>query len=248
MQTEQTAQTERIFDEGGVTVGENTASPGTQPPAETPASPAAAAETPKFRIGDREFTTQADALEYAQRQVEVADAYRQGITDAGPQAAQQQQSVTPAAPPLNPEELYTNPQSFLDKYAQRIKAETTAAIDQRTAVQRESDRIWHEFGNRHPDLADFRAEVEEFVNKNQPQVRGLVQARGFDASFDFIATKLKAQFENYSNALKKKRDLPNVATTTLPADRQAAVTPQADPKKALSFSDQIRNLRKRKRA
>lgn len=252
MQTQTTdsqSPKEVIFDEQGNTVDIVDAEiPDDSAPEE--------AAAPKYRIGDKEFATQDEALTYAQSQVsaletetQVSDAYRQGMRDAMSQTPSQQQSVTapaPTEPALNTEELYTNPQEFLQKYATKIKTEALSEIKQHESLRAQSDQIWREFTDRHPSLAEFRSEVENFVQGDQANVRAIIQTKGRPASYDFIATKLRARFESYAGALKPKRELANTTAGASPTTRASGVTPKPDTKKPLSFSEQIRSIRKRR--
>ncbi len=244
-----------VFDENGQTVetleadtaGEVTAE------VETPTDAAPAREVGKYRIGDRMFETQEAALEYAQSQVsaleteaQVADAYRQGMRDALPGATPPAASVTPAAPALDTQELYTNPQAFLDKFANKIKTETRSELDHKEMINRQSEQIWSEFTQRHPMLADFRSEVENFAAQNQAAVQAVIATKGQSAGYDFVATKIKANFERYQNALKPKRELPNTGAGASPSGNGTSVTPKTDPKKVLSFSEQVKSIRRRR--
>lgn len=265
IQTEPTARKENVFDENGQTVetleiAQENGAPTAEEPAETVDPKTAAAPAAKYRIGDKEFATQDEALAYAQSQVsalsteaQVADAYRQGIRDSMNQPSNALPGVTlptlptvPAEPALNTEELYTNPQAFLDRYGAKIKAEALSEINQRDSARAQGDAIWREFTDRHPDMADFRTEVETFVDQNATDVRGIVSTKGRPAAHDFIATKLKSHFERYATALKPKRELPNTGGAASPPQKAAGVTPPAPPEKLLSFSDQVRSIRKRR--
>lgn len=208
----------------------------------------------KYRIGDRYFETQEAALEYAQSQTvaleteaQVADAYRQGVKDALVRAQQSGQNVTPekVAPKFNVEELYTSPDQFLAKYASQIKEETRAEIDSREAQRAQDSAIWNEFSGRHPMLADFRREVDEFVGTNQDVVRGIASTKGKEAAYDYVATKVRARFEAYASAVKPKRELPNGGTVAAPATKTTNVTQKGGTEKVLSFAEQVRSLRKR---
>lgn len=257
---EQVTRREHVFDENGQTVEVvETLDDGDPPETEAVVEGEAeeipeAAAPAKYRIGDREFANQDEALAYAQSQVsalsteaQVSDAYRQGIRDAISQKGAQTEQVTQTpAPAINAEELYTNPQEFLTKYAEQIKRETIGEVRHAQSAQAQSDQIWREFTDRHPAMADFRGEVEAFVEHNQSDVRGIVATKGKPASYDFIATKLKSRFERYANSLKPVRELPNVSGGASPAQKATSVTSKAPEKKALSFSEQIRSIRKRR--
>ena len=206
------------------------------------------AEPPKkFRIGDQEFATQDEALAFAQRQVEIDNAYQQGVREATAAIQPQQQNVThtpEATQDLNPDELYTNPQEFLQKYEAKI----ISRIDQRDQLKQQSDQIWRELTYRHPELADFRQEVEGFVQHDNANVRAVIQTKGRDASYDYIATKLKAKWASYENAIKPKRALANTSGGASPTNgKGSSVTPKEPTKKPLSLDEQLRNIRKGRR-
>lgn len=261
MQTEETkVQKTQTFDEHGQTVEEIEVLPETQETEAETQETASQEEAPisgKYRIGEKTFGTQEEALTYAQSQVsaleteqQIADAYRQGMREALSTASNPSENVTPqiqTAPNLDTEELYTNPQAFLDKFANKIKTETTTQIEHKQSLKQQSDQIWREFTERHPELADFRSEVENFVEGSMTDVRAIIATKGKPASYDFIATKLKSRFENYANAVKPKRELPNNSSGASPSSKASGVTPKEPAKKALSFSEQIRTIKKKQR-
>lgn len=246
------------FDENGLTVSDETTAPEVvAAAAEAPeVEEAAEATEPEsggrtYRIGDKTFANQAEALAYAESHVtaleteqQVADAYRQGIRDAASERPSAE-TVTPQADDLNTEELYTDPANFLDRFAKKIKTETQAELLQREATRNESEQIWREFTDRHPELADFREDVESFVERQQTEVRAVIKTKGRPAAYDYVATKLKSRFENYATALKPKRALANGSAGASPSGKPSSVTPKETPKKALSFNEQIRSIRKR---
>lgn len=256
-------QKENVFDEGGQTVAQ-LASQDTEAPEQTDiveetaeevveeAAVEAAPAPESYRIGDKNFTSQADALAYAQQldaERQSLDAYQQGLRDAMSQTPGTAENVTPAAPAapeINPEELYTNPQAYMEKYGNKIKAETQAALEARMQAQATSEQIWREFTDRHPELADFRAEVESCVEENKNDVLALIRTKGRPAGYDHVALKLKSRFESYSNALKPKRQLSNSVSVAPPAARATGVTPKAPQEKVLSFAEQVRSIRKRR--
>lgn len=223
---------------------------------EQEAAPAAAETGRKFKIGNKEFATAEEALAYAENHVstletenQIADAYRQGLKDAIANAPAQAQSVTPEPEPqpeFNTEELYTDPQAFLSKFANKVKTETQAELDQRQAIKEQSDAIWREFTERHPNLADFRSEVESIVNENTTKVRAIIGTKGRPAAYDWISTHLMSRFERYANTLKPKRTLPNTTGGSSPTTKVSGVTQTKQTKKPLSFAEQIRSIRKRR--
>lgn len=261
LQTEQ--QKENVFDEKGQTI-EMQHDDGDQGEGEVEGHEDSEAEAHdsspkpmgKYKIGDKLFQTQEEALRYAETQVStleteklLADAYRRGVEEAASLVAPQPQDVTPEHRPLgdlNPEDIYANPAEFLSKFAEKIKSDTRAEFDRKDQIKVASDQIWSEFVTRHPMLADFRKEVEEFADQNTAEVRAIIATKGRGAGYDFVATKLKSRFEAYANAVKPKRELPNAKQATSPSSPAVDVTPKAGGKKPLSFAEQVRMLRKKR--
>lgn len=258
----QTETKEVIFDERGATIEEED-QPIDEPIAEEePTEEVAAAPAPplqgsgKYRIGDRHFETQEAALEYAQSQVsaleteqQIADAYRHGMREALSRTTPTGAEVTPSPEPvndLNAEELYTDPKAFLSKFANKIKTETLSEVDQSAATQRQSEQIWGEFTGRHPMLADFRTEVENFTSGNLATVQGIIATKGRPAAYDYVATKVKSKFEAYANAVKPVRALPNGGSGAPAAGKGSDVTQKEPTKKPLSMAEQIRSIKKRR--
>lgn len=253
-QTQPQPETERVFDESGNVVEENVIeAPADEAPdevAEEAPAPAASASggTHKYRIGDKTFATQAEALAYAEsveQQTSEVDAYRQVLREAIAQ--------TPRAPApeetshsneLNAEEIYTDPQTFLKRFEAKIKTETLAQVNQQQALIDQDNRVWREFTERHPDLADFREDITALASRIAPEVGSIARGKGQAAAYDYVATKFKAQVERLSSAIRPKRELRNTVQASAGASGGQNVTPKAPPKKALSFSEQIRQMKK----
>jgi hypothetical protein len=210
----------------------------------------------KYKIGDRSFATIEEAHTYATSQLAtveqeklINDAYRQGISEAlqhqNPSVNVTPQQATPEDD-FNEEEYFANPKEFLKKFANKIKTETQAEFDARSSVKESGERVWREFTNRHPALADFRGEAEGFVSRNQAAVRAVIATKGQDAGYDYIALKLREEFSKYANAVKPKKDLPNGGGATPPANARGGVTPKTPVKKPLSMIEQIRSIKKKR--
>lgn len=243
---------ENVFDERGVTVesensvhepGEHTEQVETAAEQENPAATA-----PKYRIGDKEFATQDEALAYAEETARSANAQQQWMNQMQPPPAPAPQTVTqPLQPAPVPPEFYENPSAYLAKFGQDIYDRTMAQFQRMQATQDQSNQIWNEFVGRHPELADFRAEVEQFTATNITDVRGIISTKGRPAGLDFIATKLKADWQRKSDMLKPRRELSNATTRATPTQRAPGVTPETTTKKTETFSEQINRIRKRGR-
>lgn len=258
---------ERVFDASGETVEEFDVPQdegGAEEPASDPetqdiepdAEPASETTEPgtggpahKYRIGDKTFATQAEALSYAEGQVASTtevDAYRQVLREAIAQVPRQE-SVTPAQKPaMNTEELYTNPEEFLTKFAKQVKTETLSEFNQSQAQLDADNRVWSDFSTRHPDLTDFRQEITELVGRIQPEVQAVGRSKGSVAAYDYVATKFKAHIERINAALKPRRELKNGSGGAPAGGKVQTVMPKSTEKKPLSMAEQIRSLKKRR--
>lgn len=260
--TTQKTKKEVEFDESGEVTDETAAEEveeTTEEPSEEEGEVAAsadddaepAAEQGKYRIGDKYFKTIEEAHAYATTEEasggNALDAYRQGIQDAARVMHPQQNVTQPNATP-EPEqiddEFYANPKEFLNKFAAKIKNETVQSLGQQQEMRDQSDRVWREFTDLHPDLADFRSEVDQFALSNKDTLIGITASKGRKAGLDFIAVKMRAQFARYAEAAKPKKALPNGGSSTTPTTRGTNVTQKKTVNKPLSFSEQIRSIKK----
>jgi hypothetical protein len=261
MNPQQPEVKERVFGDDGNTVEEVTqhVPPAQQPPDPdenqdpdpdlvSEAAPAVTNEVAKYRIGDKTFATQAEALAYAESQVQPSaeiDAYRQVLREAV-SAIPRAETVMPAPQPtLNAEELYTDPENFLKKFETKIKTETLDQIDRVQATREQDERVWREFCDRHPELADFREDITALAARNAAEVQAVIKTKGQSAAYDYVATKYRAQVERAAAALRPKRALPNSGGSAPAGTRVEKVTPKQAEKKPLSFAEQLRSIRKR---
>ena len=244
-------QSENVFDESGQTIAITDSNLADAGKLTNTAEPPNTNESPKkYRIGDMEFATQQEALAYAQAMEsnrQVSDAYQRGLSDATTQLQVPPNNVTPdGQSDIDADEFYANPKSFLEKFATKIKTETRRELDQKDAIRESSNQIWREFVDRHPILSDFRTEVEDFVTRNQADVKALIATKGRQPAYDYVATHLKAQFNKYATAIKPNRELSNLPVNMLAGlSSPNNVTPKKEAAPPLSFSQQLQKIRKR---
>ena len=251
----------RVFDENGndveeTEVEETEGDPAAEVVDENPAEEGGEAAAAKYRIGNKEFATFEEAEKYATSQinaleteVQVTDAYRQGIRDAITQQNPAQSVTPPAAAPEEEVDvqLFSNPKEFLANFAKKIKQETREEIDTAAAQAAQAKRIWAEFSNRHPDLADFQPEVELLAQQNMEALRAVNATKGNEAGYDFIAMKMRTRLQQYKAAGKPQTQLKNGGGGATPPGTGTGVTPKTPAKKPLSFSEQIRQHRAKRR-
>ena len=250
---------ERVFGNNGETLEEIPAEqeevPAEEPAAEEPEPEVEEpeAETPaaaKYRIGDKLFATQAEALAYAESQVAASaenDAIRQLLRETISARAPAESVTQTSRPADNAEELYTNPDEYLRKRDERIKSEVLQQVQASQASVDADNRIWSEFVERHPDLSEFRNEITLLVKHIQPEVQAVGRNKGQASAIDYVATKFKAQVERAAAALKPKRELALKGGGAPAGGIKQSVTPKTPPAKALSFTEQLRQTRKGRR-
>lgn len=246
------------FDESGQAVATDEVTTEIEDEGEGEGASAAVGEPAKYKIGNKEFATQAEAYAYAQsleQQGNQDDAYRQIVESVLQQPPQTGQSVTPsqAKPKLEIDEakLWENPSQFLSEFAEKVQAQTIQTMGSQLAQQQAArdtgEQVWREFSSRHPDLADFRTEVEGFTGQNMSKVKAIIKRDGQAAGYDYIAMCMRDQFKRYADVGKPRRELQNGGTNMTPSSGSAPnVTPKGQQKKPLTFAEQIRSIKKRR--
>lgn len=236
-------------------VAENTTEEVEQP--ETQQEEAAEQEEAAIIIGGKSFKSQKEALDWAQENISVleqeriqADAYRQAVQDLRV-TPQTQQSVTPTAeePAFNDEQFYANPGQTLAEIEERAVKKAEASITRKLQAREQDKEIWENFVNAHPDLEDFRDDVENFATQYADTVRTLSQTRGQRAAMDFVAQKTRAKFQAYYEKTKPKTILTKTGGVgSAPAGAPGSVTPQKKHDAPLSLVDQMRKLKQSRTA
>ncbi len=213
-----------------------------------PETPAPAVKG-KYRIGDKYFNTEAEALAFANsRETEhtAIDAYRQGIRDAAnlnnPGA-----SVTPPEDdggiPFDEEAYLADPAGYMRKRDALLINKAAETINTQSSIKEQGNRIWNEFAGRHPELSEFRPETESFVSQNKDEIQAIIRTKGQAAAYDFIALSMKANFRKYQTLGKPQRTLPNGGGGASPTAPGRGVTPKAPKEKIMTFAEQIRQRR-----
>lgn len=216
------------------------------PPPEVPTPEAPATAEDEIRIGDRTFKTQTEAFAYAQEElqrknheIELAEAYRAGISDVTAQGI----PAAAAAPVADPAEwetrFYADPKGTLQELREQIKQEVLGTVNAKSAEQ----EIWSEFHKAHPDLEGFDEITRMQIAKHESEIKVLTRTKGKAAAFSFLAQKTRAMFQDYSDRAKPRTSLQNGPAQGAPRG-QTNVTPEPQKKKPVDFLQQIRSLKK----
>lgn len=221
-----------------------------KPPAAAETAPATQAEeTEEIKIGERVFKNTDEAFAYAQselerknRELDLAEAYRAGIADAGA-------VPVPAAPAAEApadtgweERFYANPKETLKQYAEEIRESTKRELRGELSQQTQEQKLWSEFYTKHPDLSDFDDDAKATLDKHQDEIRVLARTKGQEAAMAFLAQKTRAKFQQYIERSKPRTDLPNTKSAGAPAG-QTNVTPEKKTEEPLDFIAQVRKMR-----
>lgn len=235
-QTEQTEVTEEVVAEA----------PATEETTQEAAPETEVAADEGIELDGQKFKTQKEALAYAQANImklqmerEIADAYRQGIADAaGPLESVTPQAAAPAEDNFE-EEFYRDPKATLEKVRLQAIEEAETRILTKQQMQNAEEKLWSDFQNAHPDLADFREDVVHYANVHKDVVQALVRTKGQQAAFDYVAQKTRAKFQAYVEKMKPATALPATKPAVTPTG-QKSVTPPKAPTKPLSFMEEVR--------
>lgn len=214
-----------------------------------------AAADSAVEIDGIKFKNEKDALEWALENRQqlaneraVAEAYRTGIQDSLAQHAPANAKPIPKPDDITEEEFYQNPIEALKKVKKAAKDEARAEIDARDFQSKADRQVWEEFSVLHPDLSDFKTDVELIANSAEhlPILQALVRTKGPKAGYDYVAQKTRAKFQAYNDAVKTKTVLARGSgATPSPAGGARNVTSQPKQEKTMSMREQLNQHRSR---
>ena len=194
------------------------------------------------------FKTQKEALKYSQeliRQQELelaqANAYRQAAQEFRTPQVQEPQEVPKTKEELEAE-FYSDPIGTINKVATQTKAQLLAEQQ----AKKEDERIWNDFVNDHPELANFQDEVTALVIKEAALFQSVTRTRGEKAARDLAAQKMKAKLSMFAQAGKPKKELGKDKSVT-PQGTQSSVTKKKEEEKTMSLKEQMAILNKKRR-
>lgn len=212
---------------------------------------------PAYEIDGRAFNSEKEAIDWLltqkndlERERLIADAYRSGIQDAAgrlspdiPQVPQQEDED-----PDWETRYYQDPKAALAERERKAEERILRKIQQQQSAAQAEREVWDKFCASHPDLADFRSDVETVANspENIQIVQALARTKGEQAAIDYVAQKTRAKFQAYMRASQQRTVLPRStvgASPTGAADRN--VTLQQKSEKPLSFAEELRQFKKK---
>jgi hypothetical protein len=206
--------------------------------AEVEAAPAKVEEEEEpIRIAGKTFKTQKEAIEYAEKLEQeklIAEAHAMGVREA----IAAQQAATP--PPVVEEEdfdtkFYSNPKETLREIQARARDEAVAVIRAETA----RERAWNEFLAEYPDIRRQDAEV---ILSNSAKTIGVLP---WEEGRKALAQAVYKEYDEIANLRRPKTELHQKKQVLSPSGGAArGVTPKGEDEKPLSFSQQLRRLKR----
>jgi len=206
-------------------------------------------------VDGQKFANEKAAFDYLQGQYGqlktermIEEARLQGIQEAlynMPRGGEAPITAPMPQPEVDLDKFYENPTEFLKNYADRIKDSLKGELSaQHTAAQRDAE-VWNTFTAKHPDLADFRQDVDSVAMAHKDTV-ALLARRDPAKAMDFVATKVREKFHKYIEATMPNRVLPNAKMGPSSSGNHSATNQQRVPvpDKAVDFVTQLRNMKK----
>lgn len=204
--------------------------------AEVVAAPAVEEEEP-IRIAGKTFKTQKEAIAYAEQLEQeklISEAHAMGVREA----IAAQQAATP--PPAVVEEdfetkFYSNPKETLREIQARARDEAVAVIRAETT----REKAWNDFLSEYPDIRRQDAEV---ILANSAKTIGVLP---WEEGRKALAQAVYKEYDEIANLRRPKTELHQKKQVLSPSGGAArGVTPKTDDEKPLSFSQQLRRLKR----
>jgi hypothetical protein len=199
----------------------------------------------KIKIGSREFDDTDQAWAYAQELEQekiAADAFRHGVETAS-YTQQGNLPQAPAAPEELDPEFYTNPQEFLRKRDAKLLAQAEERVNAGISMKERNAQTWSSFYKDYPDLANAGRLVQMALNENFDRLKHVQ----LPIALKEIAEKARQMKKEIIESELPGKTMPTVKAGAS-AGKGSGVTPKAAPEQALSFTQQMKNMRKNKTA
>lgn len=205
-----------------------------------------APETAPIKIGDRVFKDQTEAWSYAQEleRARLADeAFRQGV-----EAASRAQGVTPQAATPPPDafanfetEFYADPKEYMRQALQKTAAQAKEEALREINQQERYKQTWIDFYSDYPDLQDHDWAVKATLNEEFAKIHSLETK----TALKLVADKVRGRLGMAKAQTAPGKELPKTKVATSPGNG-ISVTPKVKEEKQLNFTQQMKNLNKKR--
>lgn len=205
---------------------------------ESGVEPEKAKET--VRVAGREFNSYEEAVKWAEEQEQqrlIAEAHAQGIREA----LEAQRANDPQNQYQEPQEdleseFYANPKETFSKIQTRARDEAVAIIRQ----EQQKEKLWSEFLNDNPDIR--RKDAERVLNEHWSTLGKITDLK---IGMKELAKKVRDEYEEIYNITRPKTQLPpKKQTLNVSGGSPSGVTPNKKEEAPLSFSQQLRRMKR----
>lgn len=215
-------------------------------------------EDEKIVIGDKEFSSQEEALAYArdlqakgETEKLLHDAYRQGIEDArlATSGANSQHGVTQPEPEEDDDfdqKFFENPKAYLKAMEEKVRKDAMDQALKQIQQQQQDQQLWNEFYSKHPDLAGFDEDCQAVLARESEMIKTLVQTQGKEKAMDYLARKTRAKFQMWAERQRPRAELPQNSPGASPTGGQRVTQPSQE--KNEGPVDFVSQMRQHKRA
>jgi len=194
----------------------------------------------EIQIGDKVFTSSADAITYAkqlQSTVATNDAYQQGINDAimGQQSAPSVTNEPVVEQPLFDEtEFYENPQAVIKKVMSQATDSAVQIVRNETAQKAKTEGIWNDFYSKYPRLQKSDKMVRRVLEDNWSILGNMADS---GKAMDILAQKATDEIKVMLADFMPSEELPLTKQATSPGG-QVNVTHKVPAEPVLDFVKQ----------
>lgn len=181
-----------------------------------PVAQAAPAPEATIRIGDKEFASQAEAIEYA-KQLQVERDKDQAFLEGYKQGQPIQETEQPKGPDFFEqvgEEIWENPAEALKKVHEKAKQEALVNYEATQKAAKEQEAAWAKLWQADPMFASNKALITDYL---VPQHLGEIGNMAFDKAFPVLVEKLRGDLNHIQKSLRTQTELPNGSAITTPA-------------------------------
>lgn len=197
------------------------------PPA-TNAAPAPEAKPKTIFVGGRAFATQEEALAWADQ------VSRQAPPPAAPVAA------TPKNEEVDPGDLiFEDPKAALRMSEDRLMAK----IDRAYAAKEAEKEVWNNFYRSNSDLSGFRDMVDFVKTKHWEEIKSIP----LDQALEKIAKEARGMMSRARGVSDNKQELSSGAVITAVPGNSPAPNVQNPVPKKMTFIDEMKELRNRRK-
>ncbi len=218
---------------------------------EAGAADAAKEAAENIRIGERTFTSTAEAMAYAQEleQRRIADdAFRQGIEAAQNLAPGNSLPATPAEP-TEPEKIpdlyYTDPAAYFKQRESELITKASQTVLGQVEQQKRYEITMNKFWEDHPDLARNGATKDlttAILNYSFESLKNVTTEK----ALQIIAEKARAKLKELGVTTLPQKVLPSNAKPAVSSGSGTVLTRPKQEEKPLNWTAQMRNMKAKK--